>query len=158
MSITGVEAVNSKLTRLISQIIVEAEKGAMLTQENIVKYAKNIAPIGTPSSTGIPDYQISEAYKRSVRRQPPTRKTGMFIAPVVAGGWIINPNTGVAVNYAIQLEYGHSQKQAPDGILLPSMYQSKGYFIDQVKRHTESKINEFNKRRRNISQRNNTNK
>jgi len=133
MSVTGVEQVNQRLNQLISQIILEAEKGAMLTQERVVKDAKTKAPVGTPATTGIPDYIISEAYKRSVRRQSPTKREGVFTAPVVAGGWIINPNTGEMVNYAIELEYGHS-RQAPQGILAPSLYESKGYFIEQVKR------------------------
>ena len=133
MSVLGVPEVNRKLTQIIGQIILEAEKGAMLTQERVVKNAKTKAPVGTPATTGIPDYIISESYKRSVRRQPPTKTGGVFTAPVVAGGWIINPNTGVAVNYAIELEYGHS-RQAPQGILAPSLYESKGYFIEQVRR------------------------
>jgi len=131
MSVTGIPEVKRRIDRILSQMILEAEKGAMLTQEQVVRRAKADAPIGTPESTGIPTYIISEAYKRSIRRESPTKTGGQFVAPVVAGGVIINPNTGRPVDYSIPLEYGHS-KQAPQGVMVPSLVAQKQFFIDEV--------------------------
>jgi len=133
MSIIGVPEVQQRLNRIISQMILEAEKAAMLTQEQIVMKAKNDAPIGTPQSTGIPNYIISESYKRSIRRLSPTKTSDVFTAPVVAGGEIINPNTGRPVDYSIQLEYGWSN-QAPQGVLVPSMVAQRKFLQDEIRK------------------------
>ena len=132
MSIIGVPEVQRRLNQLISQMILEAEKAAMLTQEQEVKKAKIDAPIGTPESTGIPSYIISEAYKRSIRRLSPSKTGGVFTAPVIAGQEIVNPNTGRQVDYAVQLEYGWSG-QAPSGVLVPSMVSQKRFFQDEIR-------------------------
>jgi len=100
--------------------------------------AKKIAPVGTPESTGKPNYIVSEAYKRSIRakRSRVKRVGNVFKGGVTAGGYVVNPNTGVPVDYALVnprswrrgdvrgIEFGFSH-QAPVGVLIPAAHRSK---------------------------------
>jgi len=45
-----------------------------LTQDQVVREAKKRAPIGTPKTTGIPDYIVAHSYQKSIRREPPTKQ------------------------------------------------------------------------------------
>jgi len=104
-----------------------------LTQDQVVREAKKRAPIGTPKTTGIPDYIVAHSYQKSIRREPPTKQGGKFTAPVVAGRWIINPNTGREVDYALPLERGKSG-QAPEGVMEVSLMSQIKYFRNQIRK------------------------
>jgi len=131
MSVTGVREAKRRIGQITRQMILEAEKAAMFTQEEVVRQAKRDAPVGTPESTGIPNYIISEAYKRSIRRLPPTKKLGVFTASVAAGGLIVNPNTGRPVDYSLDIEYGNRRKY-PEGIMVPSLVSKKQFLRNEV--------------------------
>lgn len=131
MSVLAVPQVEQRIKQILGQMILETEKAAMLTQVQIVRKAKLDAPVGTPESTGISNYIISESYKKSIRRVPPVKVPGRFTVSVVAGGAIINPNTGREVDYAVELEYGWSG-QAPQGVLVPALLSHKRYLLREI--------------------------
>ena len=133
MIVTGTAQVNRQLNRIIGQMILEAEKAAVLTQDQVVRRAVQLAPIGTPSSTGDPNYIVAQSYQRSIRREPPSKTPGKFVAPVVAGRFIINPNTGGEVDYSLTLERGHSS-QAPRGVMEPALRSQVRFFAREVLR------------------------
>ncbi len=116
---------------LLLRIMDGAEKGVKWGANAWVDEAKNIAPVGTPESTGIPDYIISEAYKRSLRRRPFRWVGSVAQSGVSAGGYIVNPNTGRKVDYMIPLELGRS-KQAPTGIVLQSAMNNREKILSRM--------------------------
>lgn len=121
IQITGVREIQDALIKLNTAINIGAEKAAKRMADILKEEAKNSAPIGTPQSTGIPDYIISEASKKSIRRTQFRKQRNRYISGVRYGGLIVNPNTGRKVDYAKALEFGHSRKQAPRGILRPAV-------------------------------------
>jgi len=131
MTILGIPEVKRAIGRITRQMILETEKAAMMTQEQVVKKAKMDAPVGTPESTGIPGYIISEAYKRSIRRLSPKKNLGRFVAEVIAGGEIVNPNTGRPVDYSLAIEYGN-RANYPNGIMIPALYSQKRFLFDEI--------------------------
>lgn len=132
MTTLGIPEVKQAIGRITRQMILEAERAAIVTQEQVVRKAKQDAPIGTPQSTGIPNYIVSEAYKRSIRKLSPTKTFGFFVAEIKAGGGdVINPNTGREVDYAERLERGWSG-QAPNGVMIPSLISQKGFLLNEI--------------------------
>lgn len=123
ITVENAEQIKRQVEDALGQVSWECESAIMITQDEIIRKAKARAPIGTPQTTGIPDYIISQAYQRSLTRLAPRRTATKFVADVSAGGRIVNPNTGREVDYAIPLEKG-SSRQAPHGVLVPSLYES----------------------------------
>ncbi len=132
MTILGIPEVKRAIGRITRQMILETEKAAVLTQEQVVRKAKQDAPIGTPQSTGIPGYIVAQSYQRSIRRVPPKKTLGKFVVEIIAGGGdVINPNTGREVDYAERLERGWSG-QAPEGVMVPSLVSQKGFLFREI--------------------------
>jgi hypothetical protein len=124
---------------LVMRIMDGAEKGVIWGANMWVDEAKKIAPVGTPETTGIPTYIVSEAYKRSLRRRPFKWVSSVAQSGVRAGGYITNPNTGRKVDYALILEVGHS-KQAPTGILLQSGVSSREKILNRMAGRIKNQI------------------
>jgi len=133
--IVGVKTIAEAFERIRVAAMRELVDAVTITAKKTVVDAKNLAPVGTPETTGIPDYEISYSYMRSIRDTPlETRLDRKAIRKgVTAGGKIINPNTGRPVDYAVPLEFGRS-KQAPRGVLYPSAFGNTAYFVVAAKK------------------------
>lgn len=135
VSIAGVKNVAEAFERIRLSALRELVDAVTVTAKKTVVDAKNIAPVGTPESTGMPDYEISYSYMRSIRDTPleMTYNKTKIRRGVTAGGKIINPNTGRPVDYAVPLEFGRS-KQAPRGVLYPAAFNNILYFLVAAKK------------------------
>jgi len=135
VAITGVANVQEAFEKIRLSALRECVDAVRITAKKIVVDAKTIAPVGTPESTGMPNYEISYAYMRSIRDTPLeiTYDKRKIRAGVTAGGKIINPNTGRPVDYAVALEFGRS-RQAPNGVLTPSALKNITYLVVEAKK------------------------
>lgn len=135
IAITGVSTIAEAFERIRLSALRELVDAVTVTAKKIVVDAKNIAPVGTPESTGIVDYEVSYSYQRSIRDTPleMTYDRKRIRRGVTAGGKIVNPNTGRPVDYAIPLEFGRST-QAPTGVLRPSAEKNISYFVVAAKK------------------------
>lgn len=129
----GVEAANRAVDAVRARIESAIPRAVASMGETLRDKAKEIAPVGTPESTGKPEYITFESYKKSIRaRIRGVEKRGnVTYGGVSAGGYVVNPNTGQVVDYAIRnprswrpgdirgIEYGFS-RQAPRGVLIPA--------------------------------------
>lgn len=108
IKVTGLNRVRARLLELpnILPVVSVAETRAVL--ELIKQDAVRSCPVGTPQSTGIPGY-IGGSLRKSIRIEHRMRGRGKTLNMGVAvGGYIVNPNTGKLVHYALWVEHGTS--------------------------------------------------
>ena len=100
--------------------IVGMDRGA----DEAKKIAKQLCPVGTPESTGIPGY-VGGSLKASIRKERHAWPKGNVIyTGIRAGGYVINPNTGKIVDYAGYVEHGTS-KMTAQPFIRPALLMAK---------------------------------
>lgn len=139
VTIKGVESIQDALLQIRDSILREGVEALDVSVERIKNDAKEKAPIGTPETTGIADYIISASYQKSIRKTAleMTYNKAKIRRGVTAGGWIINPNTGRPVDYAIPLEFGRSNQAParPEGAVLGyALHSNSRFFFDMMVR------------------------
>jgi HK97 gp10 family phage protein len=142
VEIIGIDRIKAVLGRIEGGMDKNMAEALETIGNTVRDDAQSICPIGTPASTGNPNYIESHALQRSIRREEVARAAGnIWEVGVRAGGYIVNPNSGRMVDYAIPIEYGWS-KQAPQGFLRPALLRNKQAFMDVMKQAVKNIIEE----------------
>jgi hypothetical protein len=141
VTITGVDLAQAFMRKIQDNLDPNISKALDSSGDALKEYAQQICPIGTPESTGNPNYIISNALQRSIHKDLVTRPdSDSWEIKVTAGGYIVNPNSNRLVNYASPVEYG-SSRQAPRGFIRPSflvnIYLVKDKLVQAVKNAVE---------------------
>ena len=143
--IIGIDRVKVILERVSQGMDTHLAKALDKIAENVKKDAQAICPVGTPQTTGNPNYIISHALQRSIRKETVARPGGnVWEIGVRAGGYIVNPNSGKLVDYAVYVEYGSSD-QAPQGFLRPAMIQNQTAIKEAITNAVKDNIAEAKK-------------
>lgn len=141
VNIVGGDRIKATLEKMAAGIDPNLRKALDKAGDKIRDEAQAICPVGTPESTGNPRYIASHALQRSIRKLPITDKSGVIIVGIRAGGYIVNPNSGRVVDYAIPVEFG-SSRQAPQGFMRPALLQNRTAIMEIIQASMRDNIKE----------------
>lgn len=122
LKLEGIEQFERYVLKIIPNGISNAADEALTeTAEEARDIAKTLVPIGTPESTGIRGY-VGGSLQKSIRIERHAQPKGNIrYVGIRAGGYIINPNTGRIVDYAVWVEKGNSRGIYPRPYMQPAL-------------------------------------
>ena len=106
VEVIGGKRIMARILQVKNALDPVSKAAGLATAEEIRDTAKELAPVGTPESTGKPGY-IGGSLRASGRIQHFAKEAGLALNIGVSfGGYVTNPNTGKKVDYAKYVHEG----------------------------------------------------